>query len=58
MRKLNHANNISPEQTDPIHFWSAPSQNDRFPCLSMMTKTYFSVPSTSTPSERYFSGDI
>jgi hypothetical protein len=52
------ADNISPDNTDPINFWSAPSQKDRFPCLSMMAKTYFSVPSTSTPSERYFLVDV
>jgi hypothetical protein len=50
------AGNISPEHTDPIHFWSASFQKDHFPCLSMMAKSYFSVPATSTPSERSFSG--
>lgn len=54
--KSDLADNISSEHTDPIYFWSAPSQNDRFPCLSMMAKTYFSIPSTSTPSGRCFSG--
>ena len=45
---------ISAEYIDPVTFWK--SRQDRFPCLSTMAKVYFSVPATSTPSERCFSG--
>ena len=44
----------SSEDVEPILYWK--DQQNRFPCLSRMAKTHFSVPATSTPSERCFCG--
>ena len=44
----------SSEDVEPILYWK--DQQNRFPCLSRMAKTHFSVPATSTPFERCFSG--
>ena len=45
---------VSSQETDPIDFWKSNSKS--FPCLSAMSQVYLSVPATSTPSERGFSG--
>ena len=44
----------SSEDVEPIVYWK--DQQNRFPCLSRRAKTHFSVPATSTPAERCFSG--
>ena len=40
-------------KTDPFEYWRFKS--GLFPSLAAMAKTYLSIPSTSTPSERAFS---
>uniref|UniRef100_A0A1A8FVL7 HAT C-terminal dimerisation domain-containing protein n=1 Tax=Nothobranchius korthausae TaxID=1143690 RepID=A0A1A8FVL7_9TELE len=41
-----------PTMDNPLQWWSR--NQDRFPCLAKLSKSYLAVPATSTPSERIF----
>ena len=45
---------ILPKKCDPIVYWMAKAST--YPCLFVKAKKYLSIPATSTPSERAFSG--